>query len=308
MIEVNEILPTDVDVFEEKFKKKPELFVRIHHPSCGHCKDMENDWKSLENILKNKYTGDVGVFNINADILPNLNIPSLKNINGYPTMMAIKNGLPIHYQGDRSADNMLKFCLKHLNLKEKSKRTKKTRRNKKKSKKLLQTFRKNVKKGKKRKKSKRKFRGAGSGPSAEDFRRRGHLNDPYTTTYRKREAQNPPRIYPEQLERAAAPAEVDRKIKVIDEYESLIKMLLDQSDETRGELFELQRLYDAKLNIWNQTSPDDQELIPEHLRPAWMMAQIPGIQPADVVMGDGGGRRTRRSKKLRRRKTNRRKY
>ena len=118
MIKVTNIGPEGAREFEIEFQKHPEAFLRVHHPSCGHCKDMEKDWKDLEKNLELNYKGDLGVFDIHADALKNISTPVLKNIQGYPTIMAIKNNTSTQYNGDRSTDDMLNFCLKHLNLEE----------------------------------------------------------------------------------------------------------------------------------------------------------------------------------------------
>ena len=117
MIDIVNIGPEEARIFELKFKKYPESIIKVYHPNCGHCKAMESDWNNLEKELKNNYKGDVGVFNVHAEALSNTNIPALKKVKGYPTIMAIKNGKSIEYQGDRSKDHMLKFFKQNLNLK-----------------------------------------------------------------------------------------------------------------------------------------------------------------------------------------------
>ena len=95
--------------------------MRLHHPNCGHCKAMEKDWKNLENELESNYNGDVGVFDIHADALSNINEPTLQGINGFPTILVVKGGKSTHYNGDRSKDDMLKFGVNHLNIKKNEK-------------------------------------------------------------------------------------------------------------------------------------------------------------------------------------------
>ena len=49
-------------IFDVEFRKTFNKHVlKVYHPSCGHCKNMENDWKNLENTLKSNYTGNVGM-------------------------------------------------------------------------------------------------------------------------------------------------------------------------------------------------------------------------------------------------------
>jgi hypothetical protein len=101
--------------------KHPESFIRVHHPSCGHCKAMEQAWSDVENTLKSNYTGNAGIFNIHADTLSNITNPGLQGIQGYPTMMVIKTNTPTQYNGDRSMNDLLTFALKNMNLKKKQK-------------------------------------------------------------------------------------------------------------------------------------------------------------------------------------------
>ena len=116
MITVTNIGPKQARIFDIKFKKHPSAFVRVHHPSCGHCLDMEPELKKLHKILQSDYKGDIGIFDIHADAVSEITTPALKSINGYPTVMVIKDDKQTLYNGDRSSDDMLNFCLKHLNL------------------------------------------------------------------------------------------------------------------------------------------------------------------------------------------------
>ena len=119
MIKIINIGPRGARIFKLEFRKKQQAVIRVHHPSCGHCKAMESDWKNLENILESGYTGDVNVFNVHADALPDINTPELQGIQGFPTILAIKdiNGeKSTTYNGNRTSDDMLKFCLNNLDL------------------------------------------------------------------------------------------------------------------------------------------------------------------------------------------------
>ena len=130
MIEVFDIgsSPEEGNRCNIAMNKHPESFVRVHHPSCGHCKAMEHAWKGIENTLKSNYTGNAGVFNIHADTLSNITSPALQNIPGFPTMMVIKSNRPTKYNGDRSMNDMLTFALQNMNLKRKNtKNTKNTK-------------------------------------------------------------------------------------------------------------------------------------------------------------------------------------
>lgn len=120
MIEIINIGPDGARRIDLEFKKHPHSIIKVHHPECGHCKAMEKDWTGLEEELKKNYNGDIGIITVHSDAISNTNVPALKTVNGFPTIMAVKDGEPIQYAGNRSKDDMLKFSLKNLNLEKKS--------------------------------------------------------------------------------------------------------------------------------------------------------------------------------------------
>jgi thiol-disulfide isomerase/thioredoxin len=140
MVQVTRIGPDSAEILNTEFKQTPNAFMAVTHPDCGHCKDMK---PALENFYENlkDYSGDVGIFDIHADAISGSRstIPQLNSVNGFPTLIITKNNKsdPITYNGNRTTDDMLKFCLKNMNLekitntiKGGKKRTKKTRRRK----------------------------------------------------------------------------------------------------------------------------------------------------------------------------------
>ena len=97
-----------------------KMFLKVHHPACGHCLAMKNDWDLLCHNTKTM-DHNAGIIELHADVLNN---PEFKEkyfnlankVNGYPTLMIVeKGGNPsIDYTGDRSYKDMLKFCKKNL--------------------------------------------------------------------------------------------------------------------------------------------------------------------------------------------------
>ena len=147
MIDIVNIGPNGGRVFELEFKKHPESLMRLHHPECGHCQAMEPEWENLKKELKNNYNNnDVGVFDIHADALSNINESALQEINGFPTILVVKDNKSKYYNGDRSKDDMLKFCLEHLNLEKNEKTLIGGRKNRKRNTKKRNTKKRNTKK------------------------------------------------------------------------------------------------------------------------------------------------------------------
>ena len=116
MIKVLNIGPKNARTFDMEIIKKP-AFIKVYHPSCGHCNNMKPAWNNLTKTLKNNYKGNTSLFNIHADALANIKTPALQSINGFPTLKIIKNGnTSIDYNGNRSYNDMLNFCLKNLDI------------------------------------------------------------------------------------------------------------------------------------------------------------------------------------------------
>ena len=152
MINITKIGPKGAQLLKMRFPKKSQSLLAVTHPNCGHCVSMKPNLDKLFMDLK-KYKGDVGVFDIHADALPEVkdSIPALQEVEGFPTIMITDTTkkMPIHYEGDRTSDDMLNFCLKNLNLENILKVYKK---NKPKS---INKTQKNIKKSRRRKKTKK---------------------------------------------------------------------------------------------------------------------------------------------------------
>ena len=121
------VTPSNIPAFDN-LAKNMKLFVKIYHPSCGHCIDMKSAWDKLANDSKNLHH-NAGIVEIHADTLQSPEFkqkyPALTSkAQGYPTLMILKKGgIPgQEYSGDRSYEDMLKFCKQHL-FSEKPKKT-----------------------------------------------------------------------------------------------------------------------------------------------------------------------------------------
>ena len=130
MIKEISIGPTQGTQFNREVKNLP-LFVKVHHPNCGHCIQLKPEWDKLVSILKKQNLGNFAIVDIHSDALKNINFEGLQNIQGFPTIRVIKNKKLIkEYSGNRTAIAMLNFCKKNFNF-TKTKKTKKTKKIKK---------------------------------------------------------------------------------------------------------------------------------------------------------------------------------
>jgi thiol-disulfide isomerase/thioredoxin len=159
-MEVIHIGPDDVKKFTAEIEKNPSAFVRVYSPGCGYCDKMQPEWEKFMELLKS-YNGNVGAFDIHSNALPKITTPALQSINGFPSILAINDiasKKTIPFEGPRTADEMLNFCVDNFNLEKKTdtltggKKTK--RKSKRKSKKISKKSKKKSSKKSKRKSKK----------------------------------------------------------------------------------------------------------------------------------------------------------
>ena len=94
--------------------RKPNL-LGVFSEGCGHCHAMKPQWEQLKNRMYGE-KNTAGLIELDSRVVPNIGNESIQQkINGYPTILIIKNGKPFQeYSGDRSTDNMYGFCKQHL--------------------------------------------------------------------------------------------------------------------------------------------------------------------------------------------------
>jgi len=94
--------------------RKPNL-LGVFSEGCGHCQEMKPHWEQLKNRMSGQ-KNTAGLIELDSRVVPNIDNESIKQkINGYPTILIIKNGKPFQeYSGDRSTNNMYDFCKQHL--------------------------------------------------------------------------------------------------------------------------------------------------------------------------------------------------
>jgi len=97
--------------FKNKVLNSDELWmVEFYAPWCGHCKNLEPEWKKLAKELK-------GTVNVGAvDMTQHQDVGAPYGIKGFPTIkfFGYNKNKPIDYQGARSADAMGDEAFKQL--------------------------------------------------------------------------------------------------------------------------------------------------------------------------------------------------
>ena len=100
----------DMENFSDFSGNKP-CFTLFYAPWCGHCKTTMPSWDEL--IKKNNTT--VVINKVNCD--ENEDLAQLHNIQGYPTIKYLPNGLNsnegVEFNGERTVPGFLSFLNEH---------------------------------------------------------------------------------------------------------------------------------------------------------------------------------------------------
>ena len=88
---------------------KPKIsVVLIHHVQCGHCINLKPTWERFKELNKNK---PFKIIDIEANELSKLDHPIKNTINGFPTIMKVKNGkVDENFVEERTLDNINAFA------------------------------------------------------------------------------------------------------------------------------------------------------------------------------------------------------
>uniref|UniRef100_A0A0N5C8B5 Thioredoxin domain-containing protein n=1 Tax=Strongyloides papillosus TaxID=174720 RepID=A0A0N5C8B5_STREA len=90
-------------------KNEGMWFVAFYAPWCGHCKRLMPNWEHLAHAVADK---EINVRIGKIDCTRFSNVGNTLKIQGYPTIIFFKNGVEIHYEGERTNEKMLDFVLK----------------------------------------------------------------------------------------------------------------------------------------------------------------------------------------------------
>ena len=94
--------------------KNENATVLVFHPNCIHCVMLREPWEEMKNKLQRK-RNDFNIYEINGEYLHEMNHPLQKSVNGFPTIMNVKNGKVInHFEKERNIENMMNFVLSNL--------------------------------------------------------------------------------------------------------------------------------------------------------------------------------------------------
>ena len=103
--------------FNALIMQKPTI-VQFFSTGCGYCDQLKPEWNSLQEMLKEKYEGDMMLARVREDMMGYVKCD--KNIEGFPTIFVLKKGKKQkEFEGNRNAGELLKFIAKHIRIEKK---------------------------------------------------------------------------------------------------------------------------------------------------------------------------------------------
>ena len=101
------------DVLKIYNDNKP-MFIEFYANWCGHCKTLENEWEKLvKSAEEDKTINNLAIVSVESGVIhkdiSKMQTEMKLNVNGFPTIGAIKNKKFIPYEGGRDATSMLAF-------------------------------------------------------------------------------------------------------------------------------------------------------------------------------------------------------
>ena len=114
---IHKITPDNIQQYQHKLQSvlnRPNL-LGVFSEGCGHCHAMKPQWEEMKSRLSSQKCGS-GVVELDSRVLQHVNNDNIKHkINGFPTIMIIKQGRPVaEYSGDRSTGDLINFFNTHL--------------------------------------------------------------------------------------------------------------------------------------------------------------------------------------------------
>lgn len=89
--------------------------ILFYHPSCIHCMMMKENWETMKHKLKNK-NKKCNIYEVNGEHMDSIDHPVKEQIQGFPTIMNVKNGKLMNYfEKERNIENMMNYVLSNQN-------------------------------------------------------------------------------------------------------------------------------------------------------------------------------------------------
>ena len=89
--------------------------ILFYHPSCIHCMMMRKNWETMKDKLQ-KNKKNCSIYEVNGEHIGSIQHPIKDKIQGFPTIMNVKNGKLLNYfEKERNIENMLNYVLENKN-------------------------------------------------------------------------------------------------------------------------------------------------------------------------------------------------
>lgn len=85
--------------------------ILFYHPYCSHCIALKPEWEKMKNQLKNK---NCNIYEVNGEDLNEIEHPVKSMVDGFPSIINVKNDNYTSYNNQRDAFNMAQFILSNL--------------------------------------------------------------------------------------------------------------------------------------------------------------------------------------------------
>jgi protein disulfide-isomerase A1 len=107
-ITASEVVELTNDSYGDFLKNNNVTLVEFFAPWCGHCKQLEPEYKKAAGKLV-----EHGIRLANVNCVDHDKVCSDNGISGYPTLKIFKNGSEMEYAGPRDADGIVKYMKKY---------------------------------------------------------------------------------------------------------------------------------------------------------------------------------------------------
>lgn len=87
--------------------------ILFYHPQCSHCMALKPEWERMKHELMKKKK-NCNLFEVNGEYMDSINHPVKNVVDGFPTIVNVKNGKISNFEKERNANNMMNFILENL--------------------------------------------------------------------------------------------------------------------------------------------------------------------------------------------------
>jgi len=101
------VIPLTQANFNDAIKEHPLILVEFYAPWCGHCKQMEPEYKKAARHLNGR------VAFANVDATAEVTLAEQFKVEGYPTLYFFNRGQPEEYSGGRSNASIVQWVEEH---------------------------------------------------------------------------------------------------------------------------------------------------------------------------------------------------